>query len=67
MRNIKHKITEKYLFQSGYSGTVAFVTVKFGFVFFTALFLLSHCVKLPLQNPEISELRFVIVVPASSL
>lgn len=34
MRNIKRKITEKYLFQSGYSGTVAFVTVEFDFVFF---------------------------------
>lgn len=67
MRNIKHKITEKYLFKSGHSGTVAFVTVKFDFAFFTALFLLSPCVKLLLQNPEISELRFVIFVPASLL
>lgn len=68
MRNIKHKITEKYLFKSGHSGTVAFVTVKFDFVFFfTALFLLSPCVKLLLQNPEISELRFVIFVAASLL
>ena len=66
MRNIKHKITEKYLFKSGHSGTVAFVTVKFDF-FFTALFLLSPCVKLLLQNPEISELRFVIFVAASLL
>lgn len=67
MRNIKHEITEKYLFKSGHSGTVAFVTVEFDFVFLTALFLLSRCVKLLLQNPEISELRFVIVVPASLL
>ena len=67
MRNIKHEITEKYLFKSGHSGTVAFVTVEFDFVFLTALFLLSRCVKLLLQNPEISELRFGIVVPVSCL
>ena len=45
MRNIKHKITEKYLFQSGYSGTVAFVMVKFGFVFFYSTILVEPLCK----------------------
>ena len=45
MRNIKHKITEKYLFKSGHSGTVAFVTVKFDFVFFYSTILVEPLCK----------------------